>query len=86
MCRVSRESESERVRVRVRESPGVCVLPPQHHVEQGVAYVLAGHCQRHQLHTGDVQGVGGRVGELVEPPVTVGEGTGGLARHRWSRG
>lgn len=52
------------------------VVPLQHNVEQSVPDIFSRHGQSHQLHTGDVQGVGCGIGELIEPPVTVGEGAG----------
>lgn len=61
------------------------VAPLQHHIEQSIANVLPRHGQSHQLHAGDMEGVSCRVGELIEPPVTVWEGTGRLSRHGWER-
>lgn len=61
----------------------VFTVPLQHDIEQGIADIFSWDGQGHQLHTGDVQGMGRRVGELVEPPVTVGERTGGFSCHGW---
>lgn len=64
---------------------GLLTAPFQHNIKQSVSHIFSWHGQSHQLHTGDVQGVGRRVGELVEPPVTVGKRTRWLSRHGWGK-
>lgn len=62
-----------------------CWWPLEHHIEQSVSHVFARHSQSHELHTGNVKRVCGRVGKLVEAPVTVGERPRGFTCHGWIR-
>lgn len=55
--------------------------PFQDDIEKGIPNIFAWNCQGHEFHTSDMQSMGSRIGELIESPVTVGEGSRRLASH-----